>query len=226
MSLLDIIQDPDEPVRAGRRIDGVAVGIVTDNRDPDGLARVKVQMPWLGPDAETDWVKLATLYAGDGRGSVFLPEVGDEVLLAFEHGDVNYPYVIGVLWNTGAQPPESNAAGGNDTKLIRSRAGHVLEFSDHAGGEKVSIRSQGGHLVELSDAPGAARITISDGSGSNILTLETTPGTVTLKAGLRIALEAPEVAITAQRFSVSAQVMGSIEATGPLTLRGAIINLN
>ncbi len=228
MSLLDEIQDPDEAVRAGRRINGVAVGVVTDNHDPQGLARVKVRMPWLAPDAESDWVKIAALYAGAGRGSVWLPEVDDEVLLAFEHGDVNHPYVIGALANARAKPPETNADGRNNVKTIRTRSGHVLTFGDDArnGKERVEIRSSGGHRIELSDATGAETVTVSDKSGRNILTLESLGDRATLKAGMRLALEAPEVAITAQRFTLSAQVNASVEASGPLTLRGAVVNIN
>ena len=211
MSLLDVIRDPEAAARAGGQITGVAVGIVTDNRDPEGLARVKVRMPWLAADAESDWVKIATLYAGDGRGSVWLPELDDEVLLAFEHGDVNYPYVIGALWNTQAKPPETNADGQNNVKLVRSRSGHAVTLRDEAGRETVEIRSKGGHRIELSDAAGAERVTISDHTGRNILTLESMGGLVTLKAGLRLSVEAPQVEIT---------------ATGPLTLRGAVVNIN
>jgi len=211
VSLLDVIRDPEAAARAGGRIAGVAVGVVTDNRDPEGLARVKVRMPWLAADAESDWVKIATLYAGADRGSVWLPEVEDEVLLAFEHGDVNYPYVIGALWNTQAKPPEANADGRNNVKLVRSRSGHSVTLRDEAGRETVEIRSQGGHRIELSDAAGAETVTISDGTGRNILTMESMGGLVTLRAGLRLVIEAPQVEIT---------------ATGPLTLRGAVVNIN
>jgi uncharacterized protein involved in type VI secretion and phage assembly len=211
VSLLDVIRGPEEAARAEGQISGVAIGIVTDNRDPEGLARVKVRMPWLAADAESDWVKIATLYAGADRGSVWLPEVDDEVLLVFEHGDVNYPYVVGALWNTQAKPPEANADGQNNVKLVRSRSGHAVTLRDEAGRETVEIRSKGGHRIELSDAAGAERVTISDHTGQNILILESMGGQVTLKAGLRLSIEAPQV---------------EIAATGPLTLRGAVVNIN
>jgi uncharacterized protein involved in type VI secretion and phage assembly len=211
VSLLDAIQDPQEAARAGARLNGVAIGIVSDNHDPDGLGRVKVRMPWLASDAESHWAKIATLYAGADRGSFWLPEVEDEVLLAFEHGDVNHPYVIGALWNTQSKPPEDNADGRNNIKLIRSRSGHAVTLSDKAGSETVEIRSKGGSRIELSDAAGAEKVTISDGTGRNILTLESTGGIVTLKAGLRLSIDAPQIEIT---------------ASGPLTLRGAVVNIN
>lgn len=226
MSLLDAIRNPDEAARASGLLAGVAIGIVSNNQDPQGLARVKVRMPWLAADAESDWIKTATLYAGADRGSVWLPEVDDEVLLAFEHGDVNYPYVLGALWNGRSKPPEANAAGGNHIKVVRSRSGHAVTFCDEDGRERVEIRSKGGHRIELSDAAGAETVTVSDGAGRNVLTLESQGGLVTLKAGLKVAIEAPEVQIKAQRFTVVAQAMASVEASGPLTLRGAVVNIN
>ena len=228
MSLLDEIQDPEEAVRAARRVNGVAAGVVTDNRDPEGLARIKVRMPWLAADAESHWVKVATMYAGDNRGSVWLPEVDDEVLLAFEHGDIDHPYVIGALYNSTSKPPEANADGRNDVKTIRTRSGHVLLFGDDArnGRERIEIRSKSGHRIELSDATGSETVTISDKSGQNILTLVSQNNHATLKAGLKITLEAPQVEIKTQRFSVTADATASVEASGPLTLRGAVVNIN
>jgi uncharacterized protein involved in type VI secretion and phage assembly len=228
MSLLDVLHDPEEGVRAGRRINGVAVGTVTDNHDPQGLARVKVRMHWLAADAESDWIKVAGVYAGDGRGSVWLPEVKDEVLLAFEHGDVNYPFVIGALYNGPSKPPEANADGKNNVKTIRSRSGHVVTFGDDGqnGRERLEIRSKSGHRIELSDATGSEKVTISDKSGQNILTMESTSNEVTLKAGMKITLDAPQIEIKTQRFTVTANATASIQASGPLTLRGAVVNIN
>src|SRR3972149_536693 len=103
MSILEALQGTGQDVRL---ISGVVPGIVTNNQDPDGLGRVKIKFPWLSDDNETDWVRIATLMAGGQRGGFFLPEVGDEVLVAFEHGDINHPYVIGALWNGVDKPPE------------------------------------------------------------------------------------------------------------------------
>ena len=81
------------------RFYGVVVGIVTNNQDPDNMHRVKVRFPWLNQDHESNWARVATSMAGNGRGAYFLPEVDDEVLVAFEHGLIDQPYVIGSLWN-------------------------------------------------------------------------------------------------------------------------------
>jgi phage protein D len=90
---------------------GLLIGIVTDNRDPDGWARVKVKFPYLTGDYATDWARVASAGAGRQRGIQFIPEVNDEVLVGFEFGDVHHPYVIGGLWNGKDAPPDKQGAG-------------------------------------------------------------------------------------------------------------------
>jgi len=104
-----------------QRFFGVTVGIVTNNKDPDGLGRVKATLPWMADQIETDWARVVTPMAGGSRGVYFLPEVDDEVLVAFEHGDPGSPYVLGGLWNGKDKPPESNSDGKNDLRTIKSR---------------------------------------------------------------------------------------------------------
>jgi uncharacterized protein involved in type VI secretion and phage assembly len=127
MSILDALGSEGQNIR---QTVGVAAGIVTNNQDSDELGRVKLWFPWLSENNETDWVRIATLMAGSERGTFFLPEVGDEVLVAFEHGDINQPYVIGFLWNAVATPPETNSDGQNNIRKIRSRSGHEIIFND------------------------------------------------------------------------------------------------
>ncbi len=96
----EIFQDVEAESR-NSRINGVVIGIVTNNNDPQGMGRVRVRFPWRGDDDESYWARVATMMAGKDRGTFFLPEVDDEVLVAFDHGDINHPYVIGALWNVG-----------------------------------------------------------------------------------------------------------------------------
>jgi len=77
----------------------ILVGVVTDNNDPDKMGRVKVKYPTLTEDHTSFWARLASPMAGKQRGLYILPEIDDEVLVAFEHGDIHRPYVIGMLWN-------------------------------------------------------------------------------------------------------------------------------
>ena len=104
MTLWNHLLQPQPPMHCEDRFFGVVVGVVTNNQDPDGMHRVKVHFPWLSDDVESNWARVAAPMAGGNRGVYFLPEVDDEVLVAFEHGKVDHPYVIGSLWNQQDRP--------------------------------------------------------------------------------------------------------------------------
>src|SRR5437899_1321842 len=87
------------------RVQGLAVGIVTNNEDPENHGRIKVKFPWLADNHESDWARMAAPMAGNNRGAYFLPEVNDEVLVAFEHGSIDAPIIVGALWNGKDTPP-------------------------------------------------------------------------------------------------------------------------
>jgi uncharacterized protein involved in type VI secretion and phage assembly len=228
MSLFELLHDDDEETRVGKRINGVAVGVVTNNRDPEGLGRVKVKFPWLSEDTETDWAKIATLYAGGGRGAELLPEVEDEVLVAFEHGDVNFPYVIGALWNTEQKPPEKNEDGKNNIKMIRSRSGHRILFNDDDQGqqEKVEVHSNGGHVVTLSDETGREHILIQDKTSSNLVKIDSNKNTIAIEAGLEVSIKAPSIKIKGQMIVIDAGATMQIKAGGIVTIQGGIVKIN
>lgn len=182
---------------------GVFVGLVTDLRDPDGLGRVKVTLPWA-PDADGNrydaWARVATLMAGRNRGSWFLPDVNDEVLVAFDGGDPRTPYVIGGLWNGTDTPPASmDDAGRNPTKMIRSRNGVKVTLDDTDGTERCVIETPGGQKLTLSDGPGA--VSIVDANG-NAVKLETSGVTVTSSA--TVTVQASQVKVSAAMVSVNA----------------------
>ena len=108
-------------------LQGVYTATVLDNRDREDLARVFVRLPGVA-DAGI-WARVATMMAGRNRGTMFVPDVGDEVLVAFERGDMRYPYVIGALWNGKDKPPVSSADAAT-TKMIRSRSGVTFRIDD------------------------------------------------------------------------------------------------
>ena len=129
-------------------VDGVVIGIVTDVQP----GQVKLNFPWLDSKHETDWVRVATLMSGGGRGSCFMPEINDEVLVGFEHGDTRFPYVVGFLWNGQDKPPSDDV---RDRKLM-SKNGHSIRFLD-----STPVAGSKGALV-IEDAHGN-RITMSSG---------------------------------------------------------------
>src|ERR1043166_1065056 len=110
------------------KIRGVQLAIVVDNKDGEGNPgyRVKVKFPWLSEQDTTFWARIAVPMAGADRGSYVLPESDDQVLVVFEHGDIDRPIVVGALWSKKQEPVENNQSGDNNTKLIKSRCGHRI----------------------------------------------------------------------------------------------------
>ncbi len=194
MSIIDALEIEDRSIK---KTVGVAAGIVTNNQDPDGLGRVKIKFPWLSDDNESDWVRIATFMAGSERGSFFLPEVGDEVLVAFEHGDINHPYVIGALWNGVATPPATNSDGQNNIRKIRSRSGHEIIFNDDDTGkqEKIEIHTNAGHKIVLDDTAGQEKIEIIDKTGSNKMTIDSVRNSVNIESAMQLKIKANIVEI-------------------------------
>jgi phage protein D len=189
---------------------GLVIGIVTDNADPRGQGRVKVKYPWLSPDHASDWARVVAAGAGAQRGLEFLPEVNDEVLVGFEHGDINHPYVLGGLWNGLDAPPAGSskvvANGKVQQRLIRSRSGHLITLDDSDGSSGVSIVDKNGNKVAIDSA-------------ANSLTIEV-QGDMKLKSQGNLTLEAQgEVRVKGLGVTVDA---GAANAT----VKGSMINLN
>lgn len=183
MSILDALGDGNKAV--GRTY-GVVAGIVTNNKDPDELGRLKVKFPWFSDNNETDWIRMTTFMAGGVRGSFFLPEVGDEVLVAFEHGNINRPYVIGALWNGVDKPPETNSDGKNNIREIKSRSGHELIFNDEDNKENIEIHTKAGHKIFLDDTSDEEKIEILDKSGNNSILIDSPENSITISAQKKI----------------------------------------
>ena len=123
----------------GAKTRGIHLGVVVDNKDgaDNPGYRVRVKFPTLAPDEQSWWARIAVPMAGAERGTYVLPEIDDQVLVVFEHGDINKPIVIGAVWNKKQEPVEYNQTGKNNTKLIKSRAGHRVIFDDKEGAEKI-----------------------------------------------------------------------------------------
>lgn len=217
MSLMELFQEDD--MRESGRVDGVAIGLVTNNKDNQGLGRVKVKYPWREGEPESHWARIAVSAAGKERGTFWLPEVGDEVLLAFDKGDIEYPFVIGALWNGKDKPPEINADGKNNTKLIHSRSGHRITLFDKTGEERLEIKTKGGHTVLLDDKTGSARVEIKDSSGANKIVIETAQNSLTIESGLNLK-------IRSQTINIEAGASMTLKASGTLTLQGALVRIN
>lgn len=182
---------------------GCYPALVTDVKDPDKQGRVKVSLPW-SPDSAGGryevWARVATLFAGNNRGSWFIPDVDDEVLIVFEAGDARFPCVIGGLWNGKDAPPESmDGSGRNTKKVIRSRNGVKVTLDDQDGQEKLTLETPGGCMLTLQDGPGSVEL---KDSGGNSIKLESAGITVTASA--KVTVNASQVEVSAGMLSVSA----------------------
>ena len=143
-----------------KNIPGVVIGIVKSLDDPDGLGRVKLEYPWMAEESpESNWARIAAPMAGAERGFQFMPEEGDEVLVAFEQGEIRLPYIIGYLWNGEDKPPRDEAT----QRTIKTVSGHVLEFDDTEGSEKISLLFKG-ELPGITLSEDAVKIKFSDQS--------------------------------------------------------------
>jgi uncharacterized protein involved in type VI secretion and phage assembly len=219
---------------------GVVPAVVSNIDDPDQMGRVKVAFPWLADSAESHWARVVAAGAGPDRGAVLLHEVGDEVLVAFHHGDPRLPYVLGGLHNGVDAPPlgVGELVGGGEVKkrVIVSRTGHrlVLDDTDEvvrlATGDdahrlvlskkdtKVTIHSDG--TVEI-DAGQDVKITAG---GS--MALEAT-GSLDLK-GMGVTVDAGGGAFSAKGSTAAVEGSGSAElkSGGSTTVRGSIVQIN
>jgi uncharacterized protein involved in type VI secretion and phage assembly len=203
------------PADADIRFYGVVIALVTNNNDPDDLGRVKLRLPWLDDESESDWARVMTPMAGAGRGFYFLPEVDDEVLVAFEHGSPESPYVLGALWNGKDKPPESNQDGKNQVRMIKSRSGHVIRLTDKDGEEQIEI---------------------VDGSAKNSIVIRTSDNSITITADADLTIQAKQgkLKLSGNGVEINSNAGVAIEASqnmdlkaGPqLNIQGSMVNIN
>lgn len=229
---------------------GVAVGIVTNVNDPDSLGRVKLKFPWLDAELESDWARLAQPGAGPTRGWFIPPEVDDEVLVAFDHGDINRPYVIGGLWNSQDAPPASAVADGKvKLRAIKTRAGHTIEIGEDDGGNKgyVTIKTGNSQTIQISDTDKKIEIKSSkhtitlDDQGNAVkltsggtLELGSSYGKLTFSAsGIELSNSSGKLSIATAGLELSSSNgklnigPGNLELSGTamLKVKGAMVNL-
>ena len=184
-------------------VQGVVTGLVSNLNDPDNLGRVKVKYAWLG-EIDSDWMRIATPMAGAERGFYYLPEINDEVLVVFEHGDVHHPYIVGALWSNTDKPPKPNSQ-------VVGRSGKVNERI---------IKSRSGHLVILDDTDGAEQIIIRDKTEKNEIVIDSSQNSMTIKVEGDFTVEAKgKITLkSTQDMSLESQANGNIKTTGNLAV--------
>jgi uncharacterized protein involved in type VI secretion and phage assembly len=185
---------PPPPHWTGSSFFGLYPAIVTDLVDSERLSRIEVSFPWLGDDAADvrAWATLLTPYADDNQGFVALPEVGTQVVVGFEAGDLHRPYVVGSCWNGKEMMPVTPTRP-NDKRLIRTREGSLLEFDDTAGAPKVTLSTRNGHRVVLDE--GSRQLTVTHQDGSSVTF--TAAGQVQVRANATVDITASAVNVHA-----------------------------
>lgn len=240
------------------RVYGVVIGIVTNIKptdDPDGIGSVKVKFPTFGNDTNgqdivSNWARIASPMAGASRGFFFLPEVNDEVLVAFEQGDINHPYILGVLWNGKDASPKKNSEvvdsdGTVKEHILKTRSGHTITFNDSESEPKITIIDKTGNNKITVDSTSN---TITIESDAN-LDLKAAKGTITLDAkdivikgsnsakmnSINVTVEATQnvevkgtaaAKMSGAQVEVTANASGKITSTGILEVKGSLLKLN
>lgn len=221
-------------------VHGVYVGVVTNNNDPEKLGRVKVKIPVIDDANALDWARVTTMMAGGKRGMFFVPEVGDEVLIAFQMGDIAQPIVIGSLWNSKAKPPH-DMDDKNNIRKMTSRAGHQIEFDDTDNAGQIRVKTnKGQHLtlndkantIELNDKDGQVTVTIKGGSqveikaGTNKITL-TKQGDVKIESQKAVTIKSTQVTLEATAaLKLKGGASLDLQSDGLVNIKGSMVKIN
>ncbi|BAY29277.1 Rhs element Vgr protein [Nostoc carneum NIES-2107] len=202
--ILDLIGQSED----SDRFYGVTIGIVSSNEDKEGLGRVKIKLPRISDTDESYWARVLTPMAGKERGIYFLPEPLDEVLVAFDQGDINCPYILGSLWNGQDKPPEKNEDGKNNKRLIKSRSGHQIILDDTQDAEKIIIQ----------DATGKNEIVIDSKNNAMMLKVEKDL-TIEAKGKISLKTSGGDLAIECNNLNIQAKQNCEIKAEANCNLQ-------
>lgn len=245
--ILPVIQDEGGGARH-KNTTSIVVAVVTDNSDPENLGRVKVMYPWLSGDDTSYWARIAAPMAGSGRGFYFLPEIGDEVLVAWEHGDIRWPFIIGALWNGVDKPVEGNSDAVQGSKvnhrIIKTRIGHTVLLDDTDGlgqmslttcsghkavlddkNQNITLKTKMGHMVKLDDQ--GQQIEIVDFTGMNSMTISSADGSISMNCIGNFSVTAGGNISLTSAMEISAEAAIGVNITTPAIMNvtvGGVMN--
>ena len=205
-----------QKIQVGQKVNGVSVATVINNIDSTSEARVQIMLPWL--PGFMPWARVAAPMAGMLRGTFFMPQIGDEVLVAFNQGDVREPYILGTLWNTIDRPPMLAPTDAVTQRKIRTPLGHELSFDEAT--QSVTLASNTFSTVKLDPLKAEistplARVTIGK------------DGDVTISAATRLTLDAPVIEINARTLlSIQSNGAATLKAAAACSVEGAVVKIN
>jgi phage baseplate assembly protein gpV len=206
-------------VEESKRIFGVVTGDVVDVDDPAGQGRVRVRLSFMESSDASAWARVAAPMAGPLHGMYFIPNVGDTVLVGFEHGDVDNPFVLGSLWTLKAMPPLLSPR--SQERAIRTPVGNQIVFAEAP--PSITVQTAGPVPPVPGTAGGVANVTLTP-AGVQLTTGASTilvaPDGITLRSG------ASSIVITEQGIEIQSSGNVTVTAAADVTVRGALIKLN
>jgi phage baseplate assembly protein gpV len=232
MSCLEgLIDDVEESIdKLNRKFYGVVTGKVRSVSDPLNLGRVQLTLPFLDDSDSSPWARVAAPMAGQFHGHYFIPSVDDEVLVAFEHGDVKAPYVIGALWTVKSQPPVMSPS--DEKRAIRTPGGNQIVFEDRPAAITIQTAPTPTQSLPGTVSPTGSNHSLAlTGSGIELaspkeieLGVQNTKVTIS-PSGVEITLGASSIKLSTSSVEIQATTI-SITATGSLKVQGTPVTIN
>lgn len=213
--LVDTLAQTELPVEP--RIHGVTVASVVSNLDSEGQGRVQIRLPWRSDILP--WARVATLMAGRSQGTYFIPQVDDEVLVAFNQGDILETYIIGSLWNGLDRPPTSIPTDAITKRIIRTPVGHELMFDDAQ--QTISITSSTEQKITIDPK----KIEISTAEGTATISCDTA-GNVSIQAAKSIELKAPTITLDGGKVDIKSSARTTINGGQSCDIKASMIRIN
>lgn len=223
-NIFSMLQKAHESAATGdAKMFGVEVAIVTNVKDDKKSGRVKVCFPRLPGKPESDWVRVVQPAAGAGRGFYWIPEVNDEVLVAFERGEAHKPYVVGALWNGKDMPMKDAYNDDNSTRMLMTKSGHKIVLEDKKDAEKIIIADKSGKRTMTFDVKAKKFI------------IEAKEGDIELHAEKKIILNCEDLEIKTKKttkmdvgttFDLKIKSKGSIDGGSQLNIKASRVNIN
>jgi Rhs element Vgr protein len=208
-------------------LQGLQTGIITDILDAEGDYRIKLRLPLVDNNQDGVYARLATLDAGNKRGTFFMPEVGDEVVVGFMNNNPDYPVILGMLHSSkNAAPLEPESP--NNKKGYVSRSEIKILVDD--GEKSITIQTPGGHVFVMNDTEKSIKLTDSN---SNKITMDQSGITIesaaalTLKAATSLSVSAPQLSAKADgELKLEGGGSTTVSSSGAMTIKGSVVSIN
>jgi uncharacterized protein involved in type VI secretion and phage assembly len=216
MGLLDLLEGADARSTDSKR-HGVVRGVVTDNFDLSMQGRVKVKFPTI-PDIEP-WAAVCAPFAGDGYGLYCMPQIDDVVIVAFENGDLDWPVVVGSVWDVSNRPPVDLPSDARNKRVLKTPNGHEVVLDDLE--LSITVTHLAGHTLTMK--ADSISLELSEGMGSLTLTL---PGKVELQGAVQADLSSKKTTVEGEMNLSLSGASASLQADATCQVKGGLVTIN